>query len=75
MAEKIAVSLPIEGWQTLVNLLAEHPYKVSAPLIQDILTQVQADRQEASAPTTFHPSPNSLNGHLAEKPDSTLASS
>lgn len=71
MVEKIAVSLPIEGWQTLVNLLAEHPYKVSAPLIQDILTQVQADRQFSSS----HPSPNSLNGHLAEKPDSTLASS
>jgi len=56
----ITVRLSLTDWQAVVNLLAEQPYKLSAPLIQQIASQVQP-------PAGGQPGqPAMLNGEAAE---------
>lgn len=44
MEEKINLELPLQAVQTIINALAELPYKVSVVLISDILAQIQAQQ-------------------------------
>lgn len=49
---KIPVSLTLEDWNRVVNMLAVNPYNQVAPLMQNIMAQVQAHAKSApqSAP-------------------------
>jgi hypothetical protein len=47
--DKIPLSLEVQQWQVVVNLLAEGPYKLSAPLIATLQEQFNATQQPAQA--------------------------
>ena len=40
--DKIPLTLEVQQWQIVVNLLAEGPYKLSAPLIASLQEQFNA---------------------------------
>jgi hypothetical protein len=43
----MTVTLPQDTWNSILMLLAEHPYKVSAPLIQGITNCLREQMQQA----------------------------
>ena len=44
----IAVSLTADEWNVVLQMLAEHPYKISAALIQKIGVAVQEQQQRSN---------------------------
>jgi hypothetical protein len=46
----MTVSLTQEQWNNILMLLAEHPYKVSAPLIQSVTNCLRDQMQEQPQP-------------------------
>ena len=47
--DKISLTLEAQQWQVVVNLLAEGPYKLAAPLIQLLQEQFNDAQQPAQA--------------------------
>ena len=45
---KIPVSLSLEDWNRVVNMLAVNPYNQVAPIMQSIMAQVQAHAKSTS---------------------------
>lgn len=43
------ISLTTEQWTTVLQILAEQPFRVSAPLIQAIQQQARSDQPEPAA--------------------------
>jgi hypothetical protein len=46
--DRIAVTLEAQSWEMIMRVLADAPYRVSAPLISEI--QNQCAKQQAPAP-------------------------
>lgn len=44
----MSVSLSQDNWNSILMLLAEHPYKLTAPLIQAIVPQLQKQQEQPS---------------------------
>jgi len=62
--EKITVTLQAQEWNQLLNVLADAPFKIVAPLIQQITQQAQMQEQE----NNVHPLPNG-SGARPHSPD------
>jgi hypothetical protein len=51
----MTVTLSQDMWNSILLLLAEHPYKVSAPLIQGITNQLREQMQEQELQNNVKP--------------------
>lgn len=47
LTDGFAVSLPLQQWQLIINLLGGRSYRIAAPLIAEITRQLQATRPAA----------------------------
>jgi hypothetical protein len=45
----ISIALPLTDWQTVINVLAQQPYQAVAPLITQIVQQIQAAQSNPQA--------------------------
>lgn len=48
-SDKIQISLEVQAWQIVMNLLVEGPYKLAAPVIAEIQQQFTVAQQELQA--------------------------
>jgi hypothetical protein len=51
LTDKISLTLELQQWNLVVSLLAEAPYKISAPLIVTMQAQFHEAQAAAGLPT------------------------